>query len=142
MKVASSELPPDSKIRLWVVLPIVIITFFMGVIRHHVSILLQSDEKLTQEQVSHGQVLTQVESSGKMENTFPVFLDTKILLNNPENGFFKKIKRNVVPSSSVTNPTMLIGMMKGNVTNVLPMILIGGWINMTFSGFVTSKLQT
>lgn len=52
VKMAGPELLLDSNIRLWVVLPIVIITFFVGMIRHYVSILLQSDKKLTQEQVS------------------------------------------------------------------------------------------
>lgn len=57
---AGPELLLDSNIRLWVVLPIVIITFFVGMIRHYVSILLQSDKKLTQEQVSDRSALSQI----------------------------------------------------------------------------------
>lgn len=41
---------------------------------------------------------------------------------------------------TVSDTSMLTDMMKGNLTNVLPMILIGGWINWAFSGFVISEL--
>lgn len=58
---AEPELLLDSNIRLWVVLPIVFITFFVGVIRHYVSILLQSDKKLTLEQVSDRYVISCVD---------------------------------------------------------------------------------
>ena len=37
------------------------------------------------------------------------------------------------------DPSMMTDMMKGNITNVLPMIVIGGWINWAFSGFLTSE---
>lgn len=47
---AGPELLFDSNTCLWMVLPIVI-TFFVGMIGHYVSILLQSDKKLTQKQV-------------------------------------------------------------------------------------------
>lgn len=139
---AGPELLLDSNIRLWVVLPIVIITFFVGMIRHYVSILLQSDKKLTQEQVSDSQVLIRSRVLRENGKYIPKqsFLTRKYYFNNPEDGFFKKTKRKVVPPSPMTDPTMLTDMMKGNVTNVLPMILIGGWINMTFSGFVTTKV--
>lgn len=49
---ASPELLLDSSIRLWVVLPIVFITFFVGIIRHYVTQLLHSDKKVDLEQVS------------------------------------------------------------------------------------------
>lgn len=73
MKMAGPELLLDSNIRLWVVLPIVIITFFVGMIRHYVSILLQSDKKLTQEQVSDRSA-----PSGPGDLTPPVTLSNKV----------------------------------------------------------------
>lgn len=39
----------------------------------------------------------------------------------------------------VADSSMMVDMMKGNLTNVLPMIVIGGWINWAFSGFVISE---
>ena len=41
--------------------------------------------------------------------------------------------------SSPADPNMAFDMMKGMFTNMLPMIVIGGWINWTFSGFITSE---
>ena len=52
-------------------------------------------------------------------------------------GYLKTVKR-ASPQQPMTDPNMMVEMLKGNVTNVIPMIAIGGWINWTFSGFVTS----
>lgn len=49
---AGPELLLDSSIRMWVVLPIVFITFFVGILRHYVTQLLHSDKKVDLEQVS------------------------------------------------------------------------------------------
>ena len=42
----SDDLLLDPAIRIWVIVPIVMITFLVGVIRHHVSILLTSPKKV------------------------------------------------------------------------------------------------
>lgn len=61
--------------------------------------------------------------------------------NNEENGYFKvSQKRTTQALNPMADPSMMTDMLKGNITNVLPMIIIGGWINWTFSGFVTTKV--
>lgn len=40
-----TELLIDPNIRVWVFLPIVLITFFVGIIRHYVSILIATQKK-------------------------------------------------------------------------------------------------
>jgi hypothetical protein len=60
--------------------------------------------------------------------------------NNEENGYFKTQKRSTPAQTALPDPSMMTEMLKGNVTNVLPMVVIGGWINWMFSGFVTTKV--
>ena len=40
------ELLLDSDIRLWVFLPIVLVTFLVGIVRHYVSVLISSQKKV------------------------------------------------------------------------------------------------
>ncbi|CAN2389213.1 ER membrane protein complex subunit [Pristimantis euphronides] len=139
---ASPELLLDSSIRLWVVLPIVFITFLSGLLRHHVTRLLQGEKKTELEPLSDSQVLIRSRILRENGKYIPrqSFLVRKFYFNDAETGFFKKTKRKVVQRNPMTDPSMMTEMMKGNLTNVLPMILIGGWINWAFSGFLTTKV--
>lgn len=66
------------------------------------------------------------------------FLSRRHEFNKDDGGYLTE-KRNVPQQNMMTDPSMMTDMVKGNLTNVLPMIIIGGWINWMFSGFITSK---
>ena len=46
-RMSEPELQLDPAIRIWVFLPIVLITFLIGVLRHYVSVLLSSQKKVS-----------------------------------------------------------------------------------------------
>jgi hypothetical protein len=137
-----AELLLDSAIRVWVFLPIVVITFLVGIIRHYVTILLSADKKVELQQVTDSQALIRSRMLRENGRFLPKqsFQMRKHFFNNEQTGFFKTQKREPVMKNPVTDPSMMMDMMKGNLTNVLPMILIGGWINWAFSGFLTTKV--
>ncbi|XP_050525220.1 ER membrane protein complex subunit 3 isoform X2 [Daktulosphaira vitifoliae] len=137
-----AELVLDINIRGWVFLPIVLITFLVGVIRHYVSLLITSQKKVEITQVQDSQVL--IRSRILRENGRYIskqgFYMRRHYFNNDENGYFKTHKRSAPAQTAMPDPSMMTEMLKGNVTNVLPMVVIGGWINWMFSGFVTTKV--
>lgn len=137
-----AELLLDPNIRGWVFLPIVVITFLVGIIRHYVSILLSSQKKVELHQVQDSQVMIRSRLLRENGQYIPksAFLARRQFFNNEETGYFKTQKRAPVSQNPMTDPNMVTDMLKGNITNVLPMVLIGGWINWMFSGFVTTKV--
>lgn len=137
-----AELFVDSNIRFWVFLPIVVITFLVGVVRHYVSILLSSQKKIELQQVKDSQVIIRSRTLRENGKYIPKqsFVMRRHFFNNEESGYFKTQKRPAAVQNPMTDPSMMTDMLKGNITNVLPMIMIGGWINWMFSGFVTTKV--
>jgi len=137
-----AELLLDSDIRVWVFLPIVVITFLVGIIRHYVTILLSSEKKVELQQIIDSQALIRSRMLRENGRFLPKqsFQMRKHYFNNDQTGFFKTQKRESVMKNPMTDPSMMTEMMKGNITNVLPMIIIGGWINWAFSGFLTTKV--
>jgi len=133
----------DPAIRTWVFLPIVIITFMIGVLRHYAAQLMSSTRKPQMQQIQDSHVM--IRSRLLRENGYYLprssFMMRKQFLNDEDTGYFKVAQKRPSPSANpMADPSMMTDMLKGNVLNVLPMILIGGWINWTFSGFVTTKV--
>jgi len=132
----------DPAIRARVFVPIVVITFLVGVIRHHVSVLLTSSKKSDVEQVKQSHILMRSRMLRSHGKYIPIeaFNMRKKFFNDETDGVLKEKKPTTPPKNPMQDPTMMMDMLKGNLTNVLPMIVIGGWINLTFSGFLTTKV--
>lgn len=137
-----AELLLDTNIRGWVFLPIVVITFLVGILRHYVSLLLSTQKKAELQQVQDSQVMISARVLRENGKYIPrhSFQMRRLFYNNEETGYFKTQKRVPVAQNPMTDPSLMTDMLKGNITNVLPMIMIGGWINWMFSGFVTTKV--
>lgn len=137
----ADDLVLDPDIRIWVFVPIIIITFLVGIVRHYVSILLSTQKKVELLQVQDSQAMIRARVLRENGKYLPEqsFLMRRHFFNDEDTGYFKTQKRTARAPNPMSDPNMVTEMLKGNVTNVLPMLVIGGWINWTFSGFVCSK---
>ncbi|XP_014262596.1 ER membrane protein complex subunit 3-like [Cimex lectularius] len=138
-----TELLVDPEIRSWVFLPIVLITFFVGIVRHYMSQITALEKKCDVKDVSQSHMISRgrILASNGLYLTKEAFEMRRHYFNNQNNGCFKVLSEKPrVQNPMMTDPGAVSDMLKVNLTNALPMLIIGGWINFMFSGFIATRV--
>ncbi|KAI9014125.1 integral membrane protein DUF106-domain-containing protein [Hyaloraphidium curvatum] len=139
----------DPSIRDWVLFPIMIVMVLVGILRQHLTALMNSPPKVNVKGVRETQALTR---AGRLRtfcrqippNSFQArrkFLQEQFeagkYLKNPES------KDSTTPPNIMTDPAAMEGMMDGmkkNMAMFVPQTVIMSWVTFFFSGFVSLKL--
>ncbi|KAI1714626.1 integral membrane protein DUF106 domain-containing protein [Ditylenchus destructor] len=138
-----TDLLLDPAIRSWVFVPIIIIVFLFGIIRHYAYLLLVNKKKGDLQNVKDSHYLAKARLLRENGRILPPqgFAMRKYFLNDEEHGYMlKRVAKQSSQPNPALDPSMMTDMLKGNMLNMIPMVFIGGWINWTFSGFVATKV--
>lgn len=136
-----NDLIVDPQIRIWVFLPIIIITFTIGIIKHYVSYLITSTKEVCFHDIADASMILRGQILRENGNYIPKssFAMRKYQYINDKNGWLLAPRTNA-NSHFFADPSKATEMMKNNVVNVLPMFAIGGWIVWMFSGFLIARV--
>lgn len=87
-----AELLLDSKIRFWVFLPLMAITFLVGIIKHYLLVFMQNDKVVDKQQIIDSQALIRSRLIRENGRFIPKesFQMRKFYFCNEETGFFPK----------------------------------------------------
>eukprot|EP00128_Syssomonas_multiformis_P009959 Colp12_sorted_trinity150504_noHs@7210 len=131
----------DPMIRDWVLIPLVLVVLLVGVLRHNVTVLIAAEKKTELQSVVDNQVLLSSRLWRANNGFVPkaAFLKRKGFFNDTDAGVLKPKDRPAAPNP-MADPTMMVEMMKGNLSMVASQVIIGGWVNYFFTGFVTTKV--
>eukprot|EP00042_Codosiga_hollandica_P029760 m.167313 g.167313 ORF g.167313 m.167313 type:complete len:248 (-) comp53164_c0_seq3:194-937(-) len=137
-----SDIELDPSIRVWVVGPILAITFLFGLLQHYVSSLIKTHKIPELIAVTETHALQRGQMLAMNAGFIPKrsFLARKKFFNEGENGYYQKNKRSVPAPNPMTDPSMMQDMMKGQLVRMVPMLGVGAVINAVFSGFLTIKV--
>jgi len=136
-----TDLLLDPAIRTWVFVPIILLTFLIGIIRHYAYILLSSKKKLDPSTQKDGHYLARAQLLRRNGRALPPdsFGMRKSFLADKDTGYFPKRIEETAQADPL-DPSVVTEMLKGNMLNMIPMFMIGTWINWVFSGFLITKL--
>ncbi|KAI9255521.1 integral membrane protein DUF106-domain-containing protein [Sporodiniella umbellata] len=142
----------DPAIRDWVLIPVMVVMVLVGILRHHITMLITGVPKTPQPKaIRESKALLRAMRLRTLGNMIPqhAFIARKTFLAEAfEKGeYLKKSPQinqdNGTPPNPMTDPDMMEGMMDGlkkQMTNMVPQMIIMGWINFFFQGFVVIKL--
>ena len=150
----ASELMLDPAIRDWVLIPIVIVMYLMGILRNNVSKVLRKDVPPDTALIKNNNLLNRARRlrANAMfipKNSFlsrraflceePI-LDPKGKKVKGTGGPLKQEQDKPDPMKMMQDPNVMMNMMQGNMAMMVPQMAMMGIINYFFSGFVLGKI--
>lgn len=132
----------DPKIRDWVLIPIVVAMFLQGVLREFVTRLMNSKPKAEIDSIRDAQLLRRSATLKQNANWLPpnAFKMRRCYFNDADKGAFSREVKAKNPADMLKDPAMGMDGMKKNMAYMVPQMVMMGWINYFFSGFVMVKV--
>ncbi|ETN44312.1 uncharacterized protein HMPREF1541_10492 [Cyphellophora europaea CBS 101466] len=146
---AEQTLNRDPALFYWILIPITLVMILTGVLRHYVTVLLQTPPKPAATPSESRERLSLLRGPQLRANcpalSQAAFETRKeYLIDNYKKGSFLKNPGNKEgPANPMSDPAAMegmMGMMKGNMAMMIPQTLIMSWINAFFAGFVILRL--
>ena len=143
--VHSGDIILDTRIRDWVLIPILIIMILFTMIREHVGRLLHSTVKGELKTLREVQALQKAALLRGGGGWLPEssFHRRRAFFTDKEKGIFNdtavtKVEKD--PLAAMTDPNMMMQQQKAMITGMLPQMVMMGLISYFFSGFVMVKI--
>lgn len=140
------EIVLDPAIRDWVLIPIVIIMFLMGILRNNVTKLLRKETPPKMDQVKQNNMLGRARRLRANSSFIPhaAFASRKNYFCHKDSDESKcgvLARKQEAPDAmgAMQDPNMMMNMMQGNMAMMVPQMLMMGIVNFFFSGFVIGK---
>ena len=130
----------DPQIRDWVVIPMVLMLILVGMGRHYVQQLITTDQQINLDEMRHKQTVMRsrrlrVNGSYIHDDAFKM---RKLYLIQKKTGVLRE--KVPGPPNPMTNPMGMMDMMKGNMTFMIPNVVMMAFVGYFFSGFVLVKM--
>lgn len=135
------QLVLDPQIRDWVLIPIVVVMFLVGVLRDRVTRLLRTEMKPKVENIRNTQILNRARFLRMHSGFIPEerFLARKKVLVSEYLSKAKE-KNPLDAMQMMSDPSMMGDMMKKNMVMMVPQLVMMAWVSYFFSGFVVGKM--
>ncbi|KNC83317.1 hypothetical protein SARC_04413 [Sphaeroforma arctica JP610] len=129
----------DPNIRDWVFIPLVLVMLAVGILRANIAKLMASEKKPKKQDIIDNGYLQRarmLRANGRLISK-ESFAMRKSFFNHESKGFFRQEREQANPTQ---DPNMMADMMKGNMSMILPQILLMTWVNQFFYGFLTTQV--
>lgn len=147
---AAPDIYLDAQIRSWVLVPITLAMFLLGVLRHLVNKLMKNtDLKVELKSIREAQTIRRAMMLRTNAGYIPAqsFRGKRTYLTHKEKGLLNEKKDEAAAgpmgmpgSNAAMDPRHMVDMMKKNLSMVVPQMITYNWVTFFFSGFVVAKV--